>query len=328
MVFDEVFSRFIEDSPVSVMYRGILENVFSKKRLDRMFEETAVKQVSGELLFSTCADLLGLVVTSTHKSVNSAYRRRKEEVGVSVNAVYDKLAGIETIVSERMVRDTASDLTAIVGEMEACRPSPLPGYEVRIIDGNYLAATDPGYLDGGNAGERDVDGLAEGIPFSLHPRPPRSKPCPTLESCGDGPLVGTESAPFRAAFSRFPPGPPGATPAAHRNTMPSCQRPSPRLTPAGRCGPSRGRSGWLPLLRRFGILVLVVSFASSVAVNWLTCCCAGRVSETGPRGRQLRRRLSSASQSAYADQSLTGSSRFASGPLHADSGRSPPICVG
>ncbi len=35
MVFDEVFSRFIEESPVSVMYRGLLENVFSAERLDR-----------------------------------------------------------------------------------------------------------------------------------------------------------------------------------------------------------------------------------------------------------------------------------------------------
>ena len=163
MVFDEVFSRFIEDSPVSVMYRGLLENVFSKKRLDRMFEETAVKQVSGELLFSTCADLLGLVVTNTHKSVNSAYRRRKKEVGVSVNAVYDKLAGIETAVSERMVRDTASDLTAIVKRMEACRQSPLPGYEVRIIDGNHLPATDHRIKELRDAGAAPLPGQVPAI---------------------------------------------------------------------------------------------------------------------------------------------------------------------
>ena len=50
--------------------------------------------------------------------------------------------GLKRPVSERMVRDTASDLTAIVKRMEACRQSPLPGYEVRIIDGNHLPATD------------------------------------------------------------------------------------------------------------------------------------------------------------------------------------------
>ena len=94
MVFDEVFSRFIKESPVSVMYRGVLENIFSAERLDRMFEETAQRQVSGDLLFSTCADLLGLVVTGSHKSVNSAYRRRRKEVGVAVKSVYNKLSGI------------------------------------------------------------------------------------------------------------------------------------------------------------------------------------------------------------------------------------------
>lgn len=142
MVFDEVFSRFIEESPVSVMYRGVLENICSAERLDRMFEETAEKQVSGDLLFSTCADLLGLVVTGSHKSVNSAYRRRRKEVGVAVKSVYNKLSGIETAVSERMVRDTACDLTAIVENMGARCPSPLAGYEVRIVDGNHLRATD------------------------------------------------------------------------------------------------------------------------------------------------------------------------------------------
>ena len=142
MVFDDVFSRFIDESPVCVMFRGTLENVFSAKRLNQIFEETAERQYCRELLFSTCADSLAAVVMRSHKSVNSVYRHRREQIGVSVRALYDKLAGIETTVSERMVRDTASDLTAILSEMGATRASALARYEVRILDGNHLSATD------------------------------------------------------------------------------------------------------------------------------------------------------------------------------------------
>jgi hypothetical protein len=94
MVFDEVFQPFIEKSPVSVMFRGTLENTLSPERLDRLFERTAQKQVCGELTFSCCAKLLSLVVTKIQPSVNASYRTYREEVAVSVQAVYQKLAGV------------------------------------------------------------------------------------------------------------------------------------------------------------------------------------------------------------------------------------------
>jgi IS4 transposase len=119
-----------------------LENIFSAQRLDRLFEESAVRQYSRRLLFSTCADLLSLVVLKSQKALNTVYAARKKELAVSVNALYDKIAGIETQVSERMVRDTATDLAAVVDELEASVPGPLPGFDVRILDGNHLAGTD------------------------------------------------------------------------------------------------------------------------------------------------------------------------------------------
>ena len=63
MVFDEVFEPFINESPVSVMFRGTLEAAFSSERLDQIFEDVAERQYCGELAFSTCAELLSLVVT-------------------------------------------------------------------------------------------------------------------------------------------------------------------------------------------------------------------------------------------------------------------------
>ena len=44
MVFNQVLQKFIEQSPVSVMFRGTLENVFAAERLDRIFHDAARRQ--------------------------------------------------------------------------------------------------------------------------------------------------------------------------------------------------------------------------------------------------------------------------------------------
>lgn len=142
MVFDKVFEPFIKQSPVCVMFRGILENIFSAEKLDAIFHDNAQRQYENELLFSTCADMMALVVAGTRKSVNAAYRAMKDEVNVAVKSVYNKLARIEPLVSECLVRDTAADLRAVLCEMNAEVKGPLPGYDVRILDGNHLAGTE------------------------------------------------------------------------------------------------------------------------------------------------------------------------------------------
>ena len=58
----EVFDRFIEKSPISVMVRGTLERVPGPDPLDWWYERTAKKQYTRELLFSTVYDLMSQVV--------------------------------------------------------------------------------------------------------------------------------------------------------------------------------------------------------------------------------------------------------------------------
>jgi hypothetical protein len=58
---------------VAVMVRGLLANILSASELDTIFRETAVRQREGELLFSSVVELLQLVVTKSHKSMNAAY---------------------------------------------------------------------------------------------------------------------------------------------------------------------------------------------------------------------------------------------------------------
>jgi IS4 transposase len=142
MIFGTILERFVEKSPVCVMVRGTMENVVTSDLLDRVFEQTARRQYCRELLFSSLVDLLGLVATGARKSVNDAYQAEKERFTVSVAAVYDKLQGVEVEVSRQMIRQTAVRLAEVVRCLFPRRHSLVPGYRVKIIDGNHLPATE------------------------------------------------------------------------------------------------------------------------------------------------------------------------------------------
>jgi hypothetical protein len=147
-MFGPIFEPFVERGPVTVMFRAVLERALSAEQLDRLFERTAQRQYCRELLFSSCVDLMAMVVAGTRKSVNDSYRALADEVGVSVHAVYDKLAKLEPRVSEALVRETAFRLRQVLATqptLPATQPTqaePLAGYRVRILDGNHLAATE------------------------------------------------------------------------------------------------------------------------------------------------------------------------------------------
>jgi hypothetical protein len=89
-------------------------------------------------LFSLVADLMGSVVCRVRPSVHAAFQARSDEIGVTIKALYDKLQGIETQVTRQLVRDTAARLAEIVDHAEGRLPAWLPGYRVKILDGNHL----------------------------------------------------------------------------------------------------------------------------------------------------------------------------------------------
>lgn len=142
MILSDVFERFVKESPVCVMVRATLENVLSPQRVDDLFARSAVRQRPSELLFSSVADLMGLVVCRIRPSVHAAYRARAESFQVSLAALYDKLRGIETQVSRALVQETAKRMEAIVRQTGGMFPEALPGYRVLIADGNHLPATE------------------------------------------------------------------------------------------------------------------------------------------------------------------------------------------
>ena len=137
----EIFERFVEKSPISVMVRGTLERVLGADQLNLWYERTAQKQYTRHLLFSTVYDLLSQVVFCIQPSVRSAYQAR-EDVGTSLASVYNKLNGVETQTAAELVRYSAQVLSPLIEQVGGeCEPW-LPGYRVKIVDGNCIEATE------------------------------------------------------------------------------------------------------------------------------------------------------------------------------------------
>jgi len=140
-MLDAVFHRFVDQSPVTVMVGGLLERVLTPEKLDAWFEQTAEAQYTRELLFSTVFDLMSQVVCGIRPSMHAAYQANAAEIGVSIQSVYNKLNGIEAPTSSALVGYSAICLDPIVAQLGGTLPPAVPGYRLKIVDGNCLSAT-------------------------------------------------------------------------------------------------------------------------------------------------------------------------------------------
>jgi hypothetical protein len=141
-MLNPIFEKFVEKSPISVMARGMMECVLSPEQLDEWFENTAVEQYTKDLLFSSVFDIMSQVVSSSCPSVHAAYQKSKEEISVSVTSLYNKLNCIEVNTSAELVRYAAGEVTSVIEGLGGTRTSPLPGYSVKLLDGNCIEATE------------------------------------------------------------------------------------------------------------------------------------------------------------------------------------------
>lgn len=141
MLLGKIFERFANGSPLTVMLRGALEYALRPELLDQLFVETARRQYTHKLLFSTLVDLTSLVVCRVQRSHHAAYQADPAQVGASLRALYDKLDHTEPAVSAALVHHIGERLIPVLQQLNAGLPPRLPGYRVRILDGNHLAAT-------------------------------------------------------------------------------------------------------------------------------------------------------------------------------------------
>jgi IS4 transposase len=141
-MLNPIFEKFVEKSPVSVIARSMMERLLNPEQLDQWFDETAQEQYTKDLLFSSVFDIMSQVVSGSRRTVHAAHQASKEEIGVSVASVYNKLNGIEVNTSAELVRYAAGAVTPIIEGLKGTRKSPLPGYRVKLLDGNCIEASE------------------------------------------------------------------------------------------------------------------------------------------------------------------------------------------
>ena len=117
--FGKVFEPFIKERPIAVMARAALENLLDPARIEGLFERTAEVQYTRELMFSSVVDLMGQVVLGVQPSIHAAYQAQAEKLGVSDQAVYDKLNRVEPCVSAELVCDSARKAGAVIRSLRA-----------------------------------------------------------------------------------------------------------------------------------------------------------------------------------------------------------------
>jgi hypothetical protein len=133
-----IFEKFVRQSPITVMARGMIERVLNPTQLDDWFSATAEQQYTKDLLFSTVFDVVSHVVYGKQPSIHAAYQASKAEVGVSVTSLYNKLNGIEPNTAAELVRYASRQVEPVIKKIGGTSRSPLPGLRIKLLDGNCI----------------------------------------------------------------------------------------------------------------------------------------------------------------------------------------------
>ena len=139
-VWPVVLERFERHAPARVMARLALEQALPAGWVDEIFEAHRQKQYARELLFSTVVDLTTLVSLRLRPSLHAA-ARAMPALPVSLASLYDKVNHTEPSVLRALVRGSAERLAPVVAAVGNSGTS-LPGWRVRVLDGNHLAASE------------------------------------------------------------------------------------------------------------------------------------------------------------------------------------------
>lgn len=140
-MLDTMFQRFIENSPVSVMARSLLEYALSPNKLDHWFDKNADYQYTKDLLFSSVFDLMRKVVFTTHPNIHVAFQAQTS-ISVTVQSIYNKLNAIRVTTSAELVRHFAQEMKTILEQLQVQSTPLLDGFRLKIVDGNAIAATE------------------------------------------------------------------------------------------------------------------------------------------------------------------------------------------
>jgi hypothetical protein len=123
------------------MARALMERTLEPSVLDGLFRKEANKQYEKELLFSSLVNLMSLVVCGIRPTVRSAYKAMREQLPVTLTALYAKLNRVEVGTCQALVADSAQRLRPVI-EALGTASAWLPGYRIKVLDGNHIASTE------------------------------------------------------------------------------------------------------------------------------------------------------------------------------------------
>jgi IS4 transposase len=135
---DELVERFEQAFPLSAMARALLEASIAPQWVDEVFETHRQRQYPKQLMFSSVVSLMTMVTMGLRSSVHAAAKQAR--LGVSLQALYDKINRTEPALMRALVQGSAQRLGPVVQPMGI--DPLLAGWRVRIIDGNHLPASD------------------------------------------------------------------------------------------------------------------------------------------------------------------------------------------
>ena len=143
MILNEVFERFAEESPVTVMARAALENALTPTAVDALFEDDrrAAVHPRPAVLRRRRPDGHGRLQDP------ALDQRRLQEEAPRPSASRSRPSTTRSTASSRrsaprLVRHTATALAPVIAAMGGRLEPWLPGYRIKILDGNHLPGTE------------------------------------------------------------------------------------------------------------------------------------------------------------------------------------------
>ena len=122
------------------MARLALDQALPTQWIYEVFEQNRQRQYPRELLFSSIVELMSLVALGLSPSLHAAARKMADRLPVSMAALYAKVKRTEPALLRALVRGSAQRLEPVLASLDI--EQSLPGWQVRIIDGNHLPASE------------------------------------------------------------------------------------------------------------------------------------------------------------------------------------------
>ena len=138
----KIVNQFETERPIAVMAQMALDRVLDREAIDSLFDRVAEEQYKRNILFSSLTQLMAKVVLSKQPTVHAAYRKMSDEVGASLNALYNKLDRVEPRMSQALVRYSYNELTKVSNCLRTYDNNYFPGLRTKVLDGNHLSGTE------------------------------------------------------------------------------------------------------------------------------------------------------------------------------------------